>query len=101
MSTLFSLAFRLALLAIFTFGFVVLFEHGPEKFGEGARTEWKALLLFVGSALSGQESAVPPATKQPAATPVPSPVSGTSPSQGAQTGAGTNHLQPEKPVANH
>ncbi|MFZ0708435.1 MAG: hypothetical protein WAM53_00190 [Terrimicrobiaceae bacterium] len=99
MSVLLSLAFRLALLAIFTFGFVVLFEHGPEKFGDGAKTEWKAFRLFVGSALSGQESAVPPAIRQPAATPGPSPVSGTSPSQGTQTGAGTNH--PEKPVSNH
>jgi hypothetical protein len=86
MSVLLSLAFRLALLAIFTFGY-------------GAKTEWKAFRLFVGSALSGQESAVPPAIRQPAATPGPSPVSGTSPSQGTQTGAGTNH--PEKPVSNH
>ena len=99
MSFLLSLAFRLALLAIFTFGFVVLFEHGPAKFGDGAKTEWKALRLFVGSALSGQESAAPPATRQPAATP--GPRSGTSSSQGGQTGAGTNHLPPEKPVSNH
>jgi|SoimicmetaTmtLAA_FD_contig_31_8821831_length_584_multi_2_in_0_out_0_2 hypothetical protein len=93
MSFLLSLAFRLALLAIFTFGFVVLFEHGPAKFGDGAKTEWKALRLFVGSALSGQESAAPPETRQPAAT--------AGSSQGGQTGAGTNHLPPEKPVSNH
>jgi sensor histidine kinase regulating citrate/malate metabolism len=47
------------LLAVFTFGFVVLFEHGPAKFGDGVKTEWKALRLFVGSALSGEESAAP------------------------------------------
>jgi hypothetical protein len=102
MSTLFSLVFRLALLAVFTFGFVVLFEHGPARFVGGARTEWNALLLFVGSVLSGNETA-PAATKQSAATSGSAPVSGIShPSQTTQNGAATNRLAPPaRTVANH
>ena len=98
MSTLLSAGFRLALLAVFTFGCVVLFEHGPAKFTDGAKTEWEALLLFVGSVLSRQESARPPATSQSAATLGPSPVT-SSPSQGTQTAEGTNARG--KPVMNH
>ena len=66
MRTLLSIVLRLVLLAVFTFGFVVLFEHGPAKFSDGAKTEWNALLFFVGSVLSRQENAPPPATQHTA-----------------------------------
>ncbi len=71
MRGLFIFAFRLILLAVFTFGFVVLFEHGPAKFSDGAKTEWNALLYFVGSALSRQESTPARTTPPPASTPAP------------------------------
>jgi hypothetical protein len=100
MRTLLSFVLRLVLLAVFTFGFVVLFEHGPAKFSDGVKTEWNALLFFVGSVLSRQEKA-PPATTQPAATPAPTPVSGASPSKGKQAGEGTNRPARGTPGANH
>ncbi|MDX2080310.1 MAG: hypothetical protein SFU53_05955 [Terrimicrobiaceae bacterium] len=34
---------RITLLAVFTFAFVVLYEHGPAEFLNGAATEWQAL----------------------------------------------------------
>ena len=87
MRILLSFVVRLALHAALTFGFVVLFEHGPFKFSEGAKTEWGALLFFVGTVLSRQESARTPATADTAATPAPTQVSGVpSPSKGTQTG---------------
>jgi hypothetical protein len=90
MRILLSFLFRLALLAVFTFGFVVLFEHGSVKFYEGAKTEWNALLFFVGTVLSKEESAPGPATSETAAAPAPTPVSGgSSPTKGMQT-EGTN-----------
>jgi hypothetical protein len=99
MRILLSFVFRLVLLAVFTFGFVVLFEHGPAKFSEGAKTEWSALLYFVGSVLSRQESA-PPVTTEAAATPTP--VSGSpSPSKGMQAGAITNRPVKGTPAPNH
>jgi hypothetical protein len=85
MRALFIFAFRLILLAVFTFGFVVLFEHGPAKFTEGAKTEWNALLFFVGSALSRQESAPTGTTPQPAATPAPSPAQKKTPQPATET----------------
>jgi len=91
--------FRLALLAAFTFGFVVLFEHGPAKFSEGARTEWSAFLYIAGSLLSKQEGAR--AAAQPAATPAPSPTSANSPPpKAAPTGAGTNQPATGTPARN-
>jgi hypothetical protein len=56
MRALLSVVLRLVLLAVFTFGFVVLFEHGPAKFSDGAKTEWNALLFFVGSVLSRRKT---------------------------------------------
>lgn len=95
MRFLLSLLFQLVLLAVITFGFVVLFEHGPAKFSEGAKTEWNALLFFVGSVLSKQEKAPARAAAQPAATQAPAPASTNSPPpKAAQTGPGTN--QPAK-----
>jgi hypothetical protein len=91
--------FRLALLAAFTFGFVVLFEHGPAKFSEGARTEWNAFLYFAGSLLSKQEGVR--AAAQPAATPAPSPTTANSPPQkAAHTGSGTNQPATGTPARN-
>jgi hypothetical protein len=101
MRSLLSFVFRLVLLAVFTFGFVVLFEHGQAKFADGAKTEWNALLFFIGSVLSRQEDVPPPATTQPAATPVSTPVSGTSPSKGTQASEGTNRPARGTPGANH
>ena len=100
MRILLSFVVRLVLLAVFTFGFVVLFEHGPAKFSDGAKTEWNAFLFFVGTVLSKQESALPPATPETAATPTP--VSGTSsPSKEMQSGEGTNRPLKGTPASNH
>jgi len=96
---LLSFVFRLVLLAFFTFGFVVLFEHGPAKFSEGAKTEWNALLFFVGSVLSKQENAPSPATARPAATPAPASVT-SPPPKAAQTGEGTNRPVKGTPAPN-
>jgi hypothetical protein len=85
MRVLFIFALRLILLAVFTFGFVVLFEHGPAKFSEGAKTEWNALLFFVGSVLSRQESAPARTRSQPPATPGPSPAPKTTPQPATET----------------
>jgi hypothetical protein len=93
--------FRLTLLAAFTFGFVVLFEHGPAKFSEGARTEWNAFLFFAGSLLSKQEGAPARAAAQPAAMPAPSPTTANSPPQkAAPTGSGTNQPATGTPARN-
>jgi hypothetical protein len=54
MRSLLSFVCELALLAIFTFAWVVVFEHGPQKFTQGAKTEWNALLFFVGSVITNQ-----------------------------------------------
>lgn len=40
---IFVYAVRLAVLAAFTFAFIVLFEHGPRGFPEGVRAEWHRL----------------------------------------------------------
>jgi hypothetical protein len=76
---------RLILLVLFTFAFVVLFEHGPANFSEGAKTEWNALLFFVGSTLSKRENAPAQAAPQPAKTVAPSPAPKKTPQTGAET----------------
>lgn len=38
---------RIAFLAAFTFAFVVLFEHGPTGFVDGASKEWQTVMSFV------------------------------------------------------
>jgi hypothetical protein len=101
MRTLLSFVLRLVVLAVFTFGFVVLFEHGPARFSDGAKTEWNALLFFIGSVLSRQKDAPPSATTQLTSTPAPAPVSGTSPSKGTQPDDGTNRAARGTPGANH
>ena len=71
MRLLFVFFLRLILLAALTFGFVVLFEHGPAKFSEGAKTEWNALLFFVGSVISKQPKAPARDAPEPGTTPGP------------------------------
>ena len=39
----FAFVVRLFVLAVFTFAFIVLFEHGPKDFLERAMTEWRLL----------------------------------------------------------
>ena len=99
MRSLLSLVLRLVLLAVFTFGFVVLYEHGPAKFSEGAKTEWDALLFFVGSVLFKPEKS--PASAQPTATPAPAPAAQNSPSPKAiKTGSDTNRPTKTTPAPN-
>jgi hypothetical protein len=74
---------RLIFLALLTFGFVVLFEHGPARFSAGAKAEWNALLFFVGSVLSKEERALPRPRGRASPTPAASPVSTSSPVQKA------------------
>lgn len=59
MISLLALLFRIALLAVFTFGFVVLYEHGTSDFAQGAATEWKSLTEFVNSQTSAKAPAAP------------------------------------------
>jgi hypothetical protein len=84
------------LLVLFTFGFVVLFQHGPDKFPDGAKKEWNAVVVFVGSMLSRQKSAPASAAPQPAATAAASPAPKQSPSP---VGAGTNKPATPAPTA--
>ncbi len=42
--SLFALIIRIAVLAVFTFAFVVLYENGPENYVEGAKKEWATLV---------------------------------------------------------
>jgi hypothetical protein len=79
MRSLLSGVFRLALLAALTFAFVVLFEHGPAKFSEGAKREWDALVLFAGSVLF-KHNKTPPVEK--GTKPAPS-SAGSPPSEGS------------------
>ncbi|MFZ4683075.1 MAG: hypothetical protein ACOYMS_11275 [Terrimicrobiaceae bacterium] len=72
MITLLALILRLALLAVFTFGFVVLYEHGPAHFAASAKTEWSALRAFAVSPKSSDP--VPQSTPEPPpAAPEPTP----------------------------
>jgi hypothetical protein len=96
MRFLFALVSRLVLLVLFTFGFVVLFQHGPDKFPDGAKKEWNALVVFVGSVLSRQKSTPASAAPQPAATAAASPAPKQSPSP---AGAGTNKPAAAAPTA--
>jgi hypothetical protein len=96
MRFLFAFVSRLVLLVLFTFGFVVLFQHGPDKFPDGAKKEWNALVVFVGSMLSRQQSTPASAAPQPAATAAASPAPKQSPSP---AGAGTNKPAAAAPAA--
>jgi hypothetical protein len=72
MITLLALLLRLALLAVFTFGFVVLYEHGPADFSASAKKEWSALREFAASQKASDP--VPPSTPElPSPTPEPTP----------------------------
>jgi hypothetical protein len=48
---------RFTLFAVFTFAFVVLFEHGPEDFVPGAKTEWAKFVGFIQSKTGRSPSA--------------------------------------------
>jgi hypothetical protein len=102
MRFLLAVVLRLVLLAVFTFGFVVLFEHGPAKFSEGAKTEWNALLFFVGSVLSKQERPSAPAVAaKSSASPTATPAAAGSPSpKEAQVTSTTNHPARSTPAPN-
>lgn len=70
MITLLAFALRLALLAVFTFLFVALYEHGPADFSSGVKAEWSALRTF-----AKREQTPPPGLAEvPPATPAPTPV---------------------------
>jgi hypothetical protein len=70
---------RAVLLAGFTFGFVVLYEHGPQGFTAGAPVEWKNLENFVVSVAKrtppepASAPAAPPAAPAPAVASEPPP----------------------------
>lgn len=46
MTSLIAFTLRIALLALFTFLFVVLFEHGPADFVSGLRSEFGEFIRF-------------------------------------------------------
>ncbi|HEY5812445.1 MAG TPA: hypothetical protein VIT23_07315 [Terrimicrobiaceae bacterium] len=99
MRSLLSLLFRLVLLAVFTFAFVVLFEHGPAKFSDGAKREWNALLSFAGSLVAKQTQMR--IFAQPTATPEAAPTARSSPvAKAAPTAAGTNRPPKDQPTPN-
>lgn len=77
MSTLVALFLRLVVLAILTFGFVVLFEHGVDGFKAGIPVEAAALRSFLEGKAPTKADEVPPPTVEPsspAATPESTPV---------------------------
>jgi len=55
MTTLIIFLFRIGALAVLTFGFVVLYEHGPSGFVSGASTEWHHLTKSVEEARSSPQ----------------------------------------------
>ena len=72
MITLLALILRLALLAVFTFGFVVLYEYGPANFSASAQTEWSALRDFA-AALKASDPVPPSPLELPPPAPEPTP----------------------------
>ncbi len=55
MTTLIIFLFRLGVFAVLTFGFVVLYEHGPSGFVNGASTEWNHLTKYIEEARSSPQ----------------------------------------------
>lgn len=51
-TSLLAFTIRLALVAAMTFGFVVLFEHGPSNYIENAQVEFSKLMGFVNPPVS-------------------------------------------------
>jgi hypothetical protein len=98
MRTLLSGVFRLAFLAVFTFAFVVLFEHGPFRFSEGVKTEWNALVFFVGSSFFKRDHTQ---AAQRSGTPAQAPVARASPLKGGPAGKGTNRPMQATPAPNN
>ena len=64
MISLLALLVRLIFLAVFTFGFVVLYEYGPSGFAQGAPQEWQTLVDFA-KKTTNAETAAPPAPANP------------------------------------
>lgn len=62
MISLLALLVRLIFLAVFTFGFVVLFEHGPAGFVQGAPQEWHSLVEFAQKTAGGAPTVAPAPT---------------------------------------
>lgn len=74
MTTLFVLLFRLILLSAFTFGFVVLFEHGTAGFSAGLKPELETFVAFVKSLGDRSSAPAPVPAATPASTPAPPPL---------------------------
>jgi hypothetical protein len=98
MRSLLSGVFRLALLAAFTFAFVVLFEHGVSRFSDGIKVEWDSLVSFAGSLFLKHDKAQP---AQPGKTPASASVSGVSPSKGGPPAKGTARPTQTTPAPNN
>ena len=70
---LFAFGLRILLLAGFTFGFVVLFEHGPQGFVAGAPEEANKFVAFVTSLREQKAPEAVPAPEPLPAAPVSAP----------------------------
>gem|GEM_PF-1433847 len=76
MITLLALILRLVVLAVFTFGFVVLFEHGTKNYLDHAKDDAVVLQQWVEAKLgSGMTKSAPPApsSPEPSSSPEPTP----------------------------
>lgn len=78
---LLSFVVRVVVLAGFTFGFVVLFEHGPQGFAAGVPVEWVKFENFAVSLKNRQTAPAVPAPAPAPATvaPEPAPVAPSAP----------------------
>jgi hypothetical protein len=92
---LFAFGLRVLLLAGFTFGFVVLFEHGPQGFAAGAPVEANKFVAFVTSLMNKQAPEPAPDPEPPPAAPAPAPAAPAP----APTQPATSAATPKKPDA--
>jgi hypothetical protein len=92
MMGLFTFLLRAVLLAVFTFGFVVLFEHGPGGFVAGVPGEFRNFENFVASLIGGGKEAAPTPTPAPLSVtppaPTPAPPSANPPGEGENPSVG-------------
>src|SRR5438105_4895400 len=72
MKFLLKLIIRLILLAVLTFVFVVIFEHGTQNFADNTKLEANHFVAFLKGTSLGQKYLPPAPTPTP--TPVPTPV---------------------------
>jgi len=92
---LLAFALRVLLLAGFTFGFVVLFEHGPQGFTAGVPVEANHLVNFATSLMAKKTSEPAPAPAvEPTPAPAPAPVDAPAP---APAPAAANSQKPNDP----